>query len=591
MGGDGREVGRLPEHRVSTEVSRVLVVADDEVERSLVAGLVRDASSTVEVDTTWWSPQVPATGEAPQVDCVVLVTGRPDPAGLEMLESVRNARVDLPVVVVAGGGDDTAALSALAAGADDFLDRTDVDASVLWRTIRFAVVRRRASERPTDVRDVNRTAPGPAFLGPAAGPADAAGLAASIDQALEKSVSGIDAVAVLSVHVAGSRHRGVAGFAGEHEIVEVIGDAVPSDAWVAVRGGGRFVVVLPCVETADEVFAVADRVNVAVAGIDSDEVSAVTQGVAFATQPDTDDGVALMERAEMAVGTALGRDLPFQVFDPESVRLLMERLGVRRELRSAIGDGSLVLEFQPVVDMDTRRVEGFEALTRWRRGGTGLMSPDWIFPLARRTVVLAELTGHVVTTACRAALDWSEARGAPLFVSVNIGPDELRDPTVVDVVRTALAETGWQPAMLWLEVPGDVLIDDLLTARLEELAAIGVRLVLDGYGGTLATPARLSEAPFEIAKIDRGLGAGLSESLAGRAVYASTVASLESAGILAIATGIETEVQRERAVLAGCRLGQGFGLCRPLTAPDALAVAAGETVAAGDASPRRKWFG
>ncbi|MEQ8718938.1 MAG: EAL domain-containing protein [Acidimicrobiales bacterium] len=583
-------VGRSTRRQVSAEVGRLLVVARDEVEGSQIAGVVRGASPAVHVETAPWSAQAPGAPGALGVDCVVLVAGRPDGDVLEMVARVRLARADLPVVVVAEGGDDGAALEAIAAGADEVVDGAGLDAGALWRAVCFAVVRRRASN-PKAGRGASRAAPGPVSPGSAAGRGDAAEVVAVIDEALRESVSGVEAVAVLSVHARGRRRR---GGDGEDRLVDAVRHAVPGDAAVSVRSGERLMIVLRCVETADEVFAVAERVARAVCDVEGDGCldPAVTQGIAFATQPDTDHGAVLVERAERAVGIAVDRDIPVHLFDPESVRMLTERLGVRRELRTAIGDGSLLLEFQPFVDMETGRIEGFEALTRWRRGGGRLMSPDAIFPLARRSVVLAELTGHVVTTACRAAIEWGAVDEAPLFVSVNIGADELRDAAVVDVVRTTLDETGLDPALLWLEVPGDMAFDAQATTRLEQLADLGVRLVFDGFGAALATSARLGDTPFEIAKIDRRLGSDLSGSATGRAVYSSAVTALEAAGLDVVATGIETELQRKRAVAAGCRLGQGFGLCGPLSASDAREMATGARldIDAGRL-PRHRWFG
>jgi EAL domain-containing protein (putative c-di-GMP-specific phosphodiesterase class I) len=243
-------------------------------------------------------------------------------------------------------------------------------------------------------------------------------------------------------------------------------------------------------------------------------------------------------------------------------------------LRRALGRGQLVPHFQPIVDLASGEVTGFEALCRWPDGRGGGAPPDVFIPLAERTGVIVALGGWMLDASLAEARTWAAAGRAGLVVSVNVSAEEIVRPGFVDHVARALAAEGLAPAGLCLEITETALIRDpeAALAAVTAVRRLGVRVALDDFGTGNSSFAYLQGFPVDVIKIDKVFVDHVHEDPKTSEVVRSIVQLAHALGASTIAEGIETDEQRAALAALGCDEGQGYLLGRP--GPGALVPAA-----------------
>jgi diguanylate cyclase (GGDEF)-like protein len=349
----------------------------------------------------------------------------------------------------------------------------------------------------------------------------------------------------------------------------------PGDT-VARFGGDEFGIVLDPVVDADEARRIADRIGVELRSpfaLNGREwfVSA-SMGIAVAERgrgtPDE-----LLREAEIAMVRAKGDATHrHHTFEPSMSDQTMERVDLENDLRLALERAELRVHYQPIVDLRTETVVGFEALVRWQHPTRGLVPPMAFIPLAEETGLIVPLGRWVLQTACRQAARWRRSRPATAdtpapFVSVNLSARQFMAADLVEDVVAILAETGLEPGALELEITESVVMDQSETGIrvLRELRDLGARLVLDDFGTGYSSLAYLKHLPLDTIKIDRSFVAGLDE-IADRSIVDAVIALAHGLGIGVVAEGIETPRQAERLRELGCDLGQGYLFSRPVPA-------------------------
>jgi diguanylate cyclase (GGDEF)-like protein len=220
--------------------------------------------------------------------------------------------------------------------------------------------------------------------------------------------------------------------------------------------------------------------------------------------------------------------------------------------------GQLRLHYQPVVDLTTRAVTGFEALVRWKHPRLGLLPPSMFLPVAEAAGLMTELDRWVLERAARE----TTVRGpeAALPVNVNISAEIVTQGTLVRDVTRVLAETGLSPDLLVLEINERLIVDDVRAAaeELQEIRSLGVRLALDDFGVGHTSLTHLRRLPIAVLKVDRSLVCGLEDSQEDRRILEAVTSLAQILGLTVIAEGIEDEAQARLALAAGCTHGQGF---------------------------------
>jgi diguanylate cyclase (GGDEF)-like protein len=266
----------------------------------------------------------------------------------------------------------------------------------------------------------------------------------------------------------------------------------------------------------------------------------------------------------------------FEIFNVSMGTEVLERHGLKEELRLAIERDELTLYFQPIVSLDTGELVAAEALVRWEHPRRGLVGPSEFVPLAEETGLILSLGQYVLEEACRHARDWKPAPGSDSHhqpaVHVNLSAVELRDPTLVERVRTTLGRTGVDPCRLVFEVTETLLLEnsERVSATLAELRELGVRFALDDFGTGYSSLSYLHTLPLDILKIAKSFVDGLGRGGREASFVRMIIELARTLGLSVIAEGIETKEQATALAALECEHGQGFYLGRPRPAEDEL---------------------
>jgi diguanylate cyclase (GGDEF)-like protein/PAS domain S-box-containing protein len=281
----------------------------------------------------------------------------------------------------------------------------------------------------------------------------------------------------------------------------------------------------------------------------------------------------VIRRADIAMyeAKAAGKGC-YRVFRPGMQSTMLHHLELAVELRGAAARGELLLEYQPLVDLQTRAILGVEALVRWRHPVRGIVSPLEFIPVAEETGVIVEIGAWVFREACRQLAAWRAAGtwADDLFMSVNVSPREIREAHFVDSLHAIIHSAGVPASRITVEVTETAVVEDIEQARdtLGKLRALGVRTAVDDFGAGYSSIGYLSTLPLDVIKIDRmfvtNLGQGKSKDL-----VVALVRLVDTLNVTTVMEGIETKEELDYATVLGLDLGQGYYFSRP-TSPDKI---------------------
>jgi diguanylate cyclase (GGDEF)-like protein len=253
------------------------------------------------------------------------------------------------------------------------------------------------------------------------------------------------------------------------------------------------------------------------------------------------------------------------VFDPDRDRRVLDDFALGSELRGALARDEFILHYQPIIEIGTRHTVGFEALVRWHRPGLGLVSPATFIPLAERSGLMPELGQWILEQACREANEWRAQHGEFPYVSVNLSVHQLQDQRFTTRFRTALDAAGLPPERLIVEVTETVMASesDAISAPLEELRRLGVRVYVDDFGTGYSSLGYIRDLPLDGVKLDRAFTRDLTTSADAWALARAIVALFQDLKLAVTAEGIESAAQLAQLRSLGCVHAQGFYFARP----------------------------
>jgi diguanylate cyclase (GGDEF)-like protein/PAS domain S-box-containing protein len=339
---------------------------------------------------------------------------------------------------------------------------------------------------------------------------------------------------------------------------------------IARMGGDEFVIVQSPISEPSEATLLAERVIAAMAEpfeIDGHQSAAGTS-VGIAVSPgDGDDSETLLRNADLALYRAKkdGRGT-FRFFEAGMDEHMQTRRSMEQDMRRALPAGQFELYYQPVVNLQTSAISGFEALIRWNHPQRGLISPATFIPLAEESGFIIPLGEWVIRQACLTAAQWPNH----LHVAINISASQFRSAGLMQVVLGALGASGLKPTRLEIEITETVLLQDkeATLAILHQLRALGIRIAMDDFGIGYSSLTYLQSFPFDKIKIDRSFVKDVAKN-AGSLNIVRAVASLANGmGMTATAEGVETNEQLDRITAEGCTEMQGYLFSRPLPARD-----------------------
>jgi diguanylate cyclase (GGDEF)-like protein len=331
--------------------------------------------------------------------------------------------------------------------------------------------------------------------------------------------------------------------------------------FLARIAGDEFAIIKPRIRSLDDPTNLARRIAAVVA--EPFVVDGVTAefgvGIGIAVAPN--DGTVpeeLLRRADRALyrAKAAGRS-SVRFFEPEMDALVERRMQIERELRSAIAANAIVPHYQPLVSLDGgNRIVGFEVLARWKSENLGYIGPDVFIPIAEEIGLISLMSQHLFRRACLDAMEWPST----FTLAFNISPIQLRDPALGLRILSILAETGFSPHRLEIEITETALMENIAVAQavIDELRAAGIRIALDDFGTGYSTLSQLLSFRLDKIKIDRSFVSRLNESNDGQVIVRAILGLAKGFGLTTTAEGIEDSVQLAYLKANGCTEGQGY---------------------------------
>jgi diguanylate cyclase (GGDEF)-like protein len=334
---------------------------------------------------------------------------------------------------------------------------------------------------------------------------------------------------------------------------------------LARMGGDEFALLIEAFQTQEDVVGVARRLldNLVAPFSYGSVASHMSCSCGVALRYEGEDARRLLERADMALYEAKAKARGgIVVFSDELERVALRRMIVAHDLRAAIENEEFHVVFQPIVDLRTGALSGFEALARWRHPALGLVPPDVFIPLAEKTGLIAPLSGSLLRLAAAAARGWPSR----LMLSFNLSAAQMDQPGTALTILSIIEDCGLPPSRLEIELTETAVLADLATATrtIGGLAAAGIHISLDDFGAGYSSFGQLCDLAMDKVKIDKSFVDRMVAEKRAASIVGAIIAMCEGLNMQCIAEGIETQAQLEALTALGCHKGQGYLISPPL---------------------------
>ena len=339
-----------------------------------------------------------------------------------------------------------------------------------------------------------------------------------------------------------------------------LGRCIGGADFVARLGGDEFAIVQTAIknpaDASDLVARIFDAIRAPYECLGHQVATDASIGIALAPQHGADID-QILKNADLAMYAAksAGRRT-YRFFEPAMDAQVKERRVLEMDLRQAIADEALEVYYQPCVSLQDNKINGCEALVRWRHAERGMISPAEFIPIAEETGLINRLGEWVLATACAEATTWPD----DIRLAVNVSPVQFRSGTLALKIVAALAASGLAANRLELEITEAVLIrdDEAALAVLHQLRAIGVRIALDDFGTGYSSLSYLQRFPFDKIKIDRCFVTDITEPSGSSCIVRAVVNIAAERHMTTTAEGVETLPQQELLRALGCTEMQGY---------------------------------
>jgi diguanylate cyclase (GGDEF)-like protein/PAS domain S-box-containing protein len=337
-------------------------------------------------------------------------------------------------------------------------------------------------------------------------------------------------------------------------------------------GGDEFAVLIENARHPEDAVFVVERITEALRDpftIDGKEVFVETSIGIAASVTGAENPEELLRNADVAMYKAKSQGKGRYVFFENEMRVaLMERIELEDDLRTAIENQELELNYQPIVELETNRVTGMEALIRWNHPKHGLILPDKFIPIAEDANLIVPIGIWVLEEACRQASCWINQYGGEwdLSITVNLSIRQFQQSNLFKLVAETLARTALPPEYLILEITETLMIQntEAMIEKLQRLKDLGIRLAIDDFGTGYSSLSYLHRFPVDILKIDKSFIEKVCQGKEGTAVARAIIMMGESLNLRVIAEGVENAEQASALKRLGCESGQGYHFSRPL---------------------------
>ena len=347
---------------------------------------------------------------------------------------------------------------------------------------------------------------------------------------------------------------------------------LPQSATLARLTANQFAVVLPDLTYPQQAREIADEVIDALSrpfSIPGQEVFiTISIGITFALHQ-SEDVYALLRQANAALEHAKRQKSNYcQTYRSDMPLVLSDQIAMETWLRYALERDEFEVYYQPQLNLRTGKIEGCQALIRWRHPERGYTSPATFIPLTEETGLIVPIGQWVLQTACAQARQWRSLNLKLRYVSINISSVQFNQANLIEIVKDTLAVSGLAPSELELEVTETALMQDaeLAIAILLELKALGIRIAIDDFGTGYSSLSYLKHLPIDTLKIDNCFVRGATYDLKNQAILQSTIELAHRLGLKVVAEGVENGAEKVLLEQYHCDYLQGFWVGRPMPA-------------------------
>jgi diguanylate cyclase (GGDEF)-like protein len=344
---------------------------------------------------------------------------------------------------------------------------------------------------------------------------------------------------------------------------------------LARTGGNEFGVLVTLRRGVVDALAAADRIQEVLAAPFkiSDLEIRVECAIGLALMTAGQDAEELFRNAQFAVKQAKQVGKP-QVYEARQASEARRRFSIETELRRALDKDQLKLFYQPLIDLKSGQVAGFEALARWEHEDRGEISPTEFIPVAEESGLILQLGRWAMHTAADTLADWDRKAGEPLplYVGVNLSAIQVARDDIAAVVSSALKSSGLKGDRLTLELTESSIVQDPARATrvFDALKSLDATVAMDDFGTGYSSLAYLQRLPIDVLKIDRSFVTGMMVDPDSVAIVRAVLSLADALGMSTTAEGIETVELATTLATLGCASGQGFYFAKPLEAEAAL---------------------
>ena len=509
-------------------------------------------------------------------------SGSPDLNGLQVLEAMRqNSELQLtPFVLIT---EPTARLhhrKAMALGADDCLVRP-VNPADLSATIAARINRQIATSElyVTTLRNTAEQINRLAHYDSLTDLPNYQLLHQRLSQAISTARESSKTLAFMSISLDRLRLvNTVLGYPAGDELLKAsarrMQACLPAGATLARLTANQFAIVLPDLarpqqarETADDLMDALSRPF----SLPGQEVFVTTSiGIAFLLHQ-SEDLSTLLRQADAALEYAKKQKSNYcQTYRSDMPVVFSDQIAMETWLRYALERSEFEVYYQPQLNLRSNKIEGCEALIRWRHPEHGYISPAKFVPLAEDTGLIVDIGQWVLETACAQAKRWQQRSLGLRYVSVNLSSVQFNQPNLIDQIKNTLAITGLEPYQLELEVTETALMQDAESAiaTLTEIKALGIRTAIDDFGTGYSSLSYLKQLPIDTLKIDNCFVRGASSDPKNQAILQSTIELAHRLELKVVAEGIETPDEQTLLHQYMCDYLQGYWVGKPMPPED-----------------------
>ena len=345
----------------------------------------------------------------------------------------------------------------------------------------------------------------------------------------------------------------------------------PEDT-VARLGGDDFVVLFEDLSEVSGAITVAERIQAAIAEpfqVGGEELfTGCSMGLALTNRGLHSPG-DLVRDAELAMYRAKARgDGGVEIFDPSMNQKARDRFRLEAELRHALERGEFLLNYQPLISFRSGKIDGWEALIRWKHPERGMVSPLDFIPLAEETGLILPIGQWVLEESCRQASEWQQRFPSEpqCMINVNLSMRQFQQKDLVEMVTKVLTDKRLRPRHLKLEITESVMMKDPEASieAMQQFKSMNVNLVIDDFGTGYSSLSYLKRFPVDALKVDKSFVDRLGQDSEDTAIVEAIISLSKALGLRVTAEGIETREQYERLKAMGCDQGQGYYFSRPL---------------------------